>query len=114
MATTQYPQWEPFLARLSHNGRVELTFPGVPEEIDDNLLFDRVKKWVRKELESHGIISDVRIYKDNTVEIWCTIREVVGDGFGDRIKVWDDPSFEIHLSESFGEIINDILSLKYS
>ena len=114
MAPTQYPRWQPFLGTLLENGMMELTFPDVPQEIDYDELIAGVRKWVVQGLISQGIVSEIRIRRDNTVEISCTTRELLDDDFGDCLKIWDDPYFYTHLNQSFSEIINDILSLKYS
>lgn len=113
MATT-HSLWEPFLVTLSKDGKMDLTFVDVPQEIDTDDLIVGVEKWIRQELVSQGIVADFRIHRDHTVEISCTTRELLGDSFGDRLKIWDDPHFYTHLNQSFGEAINKIHSLKYS
>ena len=72
------------------------------------------EKWVKDELVSHGIVCDLSIHKDHTVEIWCTTREILDDDFGEPLKIWDNPLFITHISQSFADVINDFLSLKYS
>ena len=110
MTTTKHPRWQPFLSTLSQKGRKELTFPGVPEEIDSEDLIVLVRKWINDELVSHDIICDYTIHKDYTVEIWCTTREILDDDFGEPLKIWDDPLFITHLSQSFADVINEALS----
>lgn len=63
---------------------------------------------------SHGIVCDLNIYKDHTVEIWCTTRELLDDDFGEPLKIWDDPYFITHLPQSFADVINEALSLIHS
>ena len=82
MATT-HSLWEPFLSTLSKDGKMDLTFVDVRQEIDtDDLIVGKYP--------------------------------LLGDTFGDRLKIWDDPLFYTHLNRSFGVAINKILSLRYS
>jgi len=106
-------QWLSFLVIDTLKGRKELTFPGLPDEISLEELTDLVREWVKRELVSRGIIADLRIYKDHTVEIWCSTREVDKKGFGNRLKVWDDPHFTGQLSQSFADAVNEVLTLHY-
>lgn len=63
----------------------------------------------KRELPKRGIGYEVRVLKNHTVEVWCTVNEVVEGRLGERLEVWDDPKFRRHLSESFAKEVNRAL-----
>lgn len=108
-------KWYTLMAIETRAGRKELTFEGI-QGFADRISFQELKKlvgeWVNKELVSHGIVCEIRLY-ENRLEIWCTTREVLEGGFGEPLKIWDDPNFTCDLTQSFCDAVNATLAKKH-
>lgn len=110
---TAHPSyWLPFLETTTHKGRKELLFTSIPETISSRELVELAEGWVKREIIPHGIICEITVYRDRAIEIWCTTREALEDGFGERLPVWKDAYFLTHLCQTFGETINAALARK--
>ncbi len=102
--------WLAFLDITSHKGRKELVFGSIPPAINEQQLYALVYQWANRELVHRGIICDIVQCTHDTVEIWCTTREILPNGFGERLELWESREFLTDLCHSFGKAVNNLLA----
>ncbi|MEZ4614424.1 MAG: hypothetical protein R2867_02765 [Caldilineaceae bacterium] len=70
------------------------------------------KDGLEREILPHGIICEIKAYHNHAIEVWCTMREILENDFGEILPVWQDSTFMTHLCQSFGELVNAALARK--
>jgi len=104
--------WYPVMAIESYPDRKEVIFYDLPPQLEPRQVFDLARAWARRELPRRNVGYEVRVLRDSTVEVWCTLDEVVGGELGKPLMLWDDPAFKRHLSESFAKEVNEALGTR--
>jgi hypothetical protein len=88
--------------------------PAIPTELDSSQRKALVLGFVNSELVSRGMIADVSIHAPKEgnnfhAHILCSMREISPEGFGKKVREWNDVSFLKDLRSSWETHCNNAL-----
>jgi len=86
----------------------------LPHELTDKQRLDLVREFLRGEFVAKGMIADIAIHapdrrgddRNHHAHVMLTMRELAGDGFGKKVRDWNDTAQLEQWRESWAKIVN--------
>ncbi|WP_039458050.1 Ti-type conjugative transfer relaxase TraA [Candidatus Jidaibacter acanthamoebae] len=86
----------------------------LPKEFNTERNIELVKEYVEKVFVERGIIAHASIHMDDEnnphAHIMATMRDIKGEGFGDKNRKWNEKSAKLYEREQWAEVTNEHLA----
>ena len=91
----------------------------LPRELTLKQNIELTREFVQREFVARGMAADFSVHNDRGkdgerqphVHVLLTLREITPDGFGQKVRAWNDKELLLHWREAWAEIANRHLSL---
>lgn len=91
----------------------------LPRELTLEQNVELAREFVKDTFVKQGMVADLCIHNDKLPDgqlhphahVMLTMREVTGDGFGKKVRVWNDKAMLLNWREQWGEVANKHLAL---
>lgn len=84
----------------------------LPKEFTPRRQMEELKDFCQREFVNHGMVADIAIHRDNPnnphAHIMLTTREIGPEGFGGKVREWNDRGLLGHWREQWAEQVNRV------
>ncbi|MFB6367727.1 MobQ family relaxase [Paenibacillus elgii] len=84
----------------------------LPKELPPRRQMEELKDFCRREFVERGMIADIAVHRDDPnnphAHIMLTTREIRAEGFGQKVREWNDRELLCHWREAWAEQVNQV------